>query len=64
MAVINSHINSGIINELVEGVDNSSIVPTNPPVRAREGLASETNSPASAVTSAKAWSAVERMEAE
>ena len=32
LMVLNSQINSGIINELAEGVDNSPIVPTNPPV--------------------------------
>ncbi len=64
LAVMNSQINSGIINELAEGVDNSSIVPTNPRVSAGEGLASETSSSTPAVILSYAESADEQMEAE
>ncbi len=64
LAVVNSLINSGIINELTESVNNSSIVPTNPPVSAGKGLALETSSSTPDVISANAESADEQMEAE
>ncbi len=61
---MNSKINSGNTNELVEGVYNSSIVPTNPPVSAWEGLASEMSFFTPAVISANAENANEQMEGE
>ncbi len=64
LEVVNCQFNSGIMNDLAEGVDNSFIVPTNPPVSAGEGLASETSSSAPAANSANAESADEQMEAE